>query len=102
MRMDLPTLRASPGSLPAPNRRTTSRTRMMIAQGLRKKFMKDPFNSAAVMHGLAHHPTADWALSGPLVRSEEHTSELQSRGHLVCRLLLERKKAYKRNIGRNR
>src|SRR5690625_6354104 len=26
------------------------------------------------------------------VRSEEHTSELQSRGHLVCRLLLEKKK----------
>src|SRR5690625_6715849 len=29
-------------------------------------------------------------LSG--LRSEEHTSELQSRGHLVCRLLLEKKK----------
>src|SRR5690625_2828813 len=28
-----------------------------------------------------------------LSRSEEHTSELQSRGHLVCRLLLEKKKA---------
>src|SRR5690625_6076692 len=27
-------------------------------------------------------------------RSEEHTSELQSRGHLVCRLLLEKKKGY--------
>src|SRR5690625_6267392 len=27
-----------------------------------------------------------------LSRSEEHTSELQSRGHLVCRLLLEKKK----------
>src|SRR5690625_5395057 len=27
-----------------------------------------------------------------LWRSEEHTSELQSRGHLVCRLLLEKKK----------
>src|SRR5690625_6798805 len=27
-------------------------------------------------------------------RSEEHTSELQSRGHLVCRLLLEKKKKY--------
>src|SRR5690625_6884114 len=27
-----------------------------------------------------------------LRRSEEHTSELQSRGHLVCRLLLEKKK----------
>src|SRR5690625_6550299 len=30
-------------------------------------------------------PVAPW-------RSEEHTSELQSRGHLVCRLLLEKKK----------
>src|SRR2546422_7371583 len=29
---------------------------------------------------------------GKLVRSEEHTSELQSRLHLVCRLLLEKKK----------
>src|SRR5437660_9503635 len=29
------------------------------------------------------------------VRSEEHTSELQSRGHLVCRLLLEKKKQHK-------
>src|SRR5690625_5680796 len=28
----------------------------------------------------------------PGERSEEHTSELQSRGHLVCRLLLEKKK----------
>src|SRR5690625_6826659 len=28
-------------------------------------------------------------------RSEEHTSELQSRGHLVCRLLLEKKKRTK-------
>src|SRR5690625_2836972 len=29
---------------------------------------------------------------GVTERSEEHTSELQSRGHLVCRLLLEKKK----------
>src|SRR2546429_1335453 len=29
---------------------------------------------------------------GPRPRSEEHTSELQSRLHLVCRLLLEKKK----------
>src|SRR5437660_9443068 len=28
------------------------------------------------------------------IRSEEHTSELQSRGHLVCRLLLEKKKPH--------
>src|SRR5690625_5778979 len=29
---------------------------------------------------------------GAALRSEEHTSELQSRGHLVCRLLLEKTK----------
>src|SRR5690625_5825867 len=34
---------------------------------------------------LAISGASDW-------RSEEHTSELQSRGHLVCRLLLEKKK----------
>src|SRR5690625_5358432 len=32
------------------------------------------------------------------VRSEEHTSELQSRGHLVCRLLLEKKKKTQHTI----
>src|SRR2546422_8528385 len=31
-------------------------------------------------------------------RSEEHTSELQSRLHLVCRLLLEKKKKYKTGV----
>src|SRR5690625_6775927 len=31
------------------------------------------------------------------LRSEEHTSELQSRGHLVCRLLLEKKNINIRN-----
>src|SRR5262245_64053063 len=32
------------------------------------------------------------------LRSEEHTSELQSLRHLVCRLLLEKKKDYKRTL----
>src|SRR2546429_7397915 len=32
------------------------------------------------------------------VRSEEHTSELQSRLHLVCRLLLEKKKKITANV----
>src|SRR3712207_7207593 len=35
---------------------------------------------------------AGMALSGDCGRSEEHTSELQSRQYLVCRLLLEKKK----------
>src|SRR5690554_5670039 len=34
---------------------------------------------------------------GDLLRSEEHTSELQSRPHLVCRLLLEKKKKVSTN-----
>src|SRR5947209_16525937 len=34
----------------------------------------------------------------PGQRSEEHTSELQSRQYLVCRLLLEKKKKTKKNI----
>src|SRR5439155_15638730 len=38
-------------------------------------------------HGKSHP-----AEMGAAERSEEHTSELQSRGHLVCRLLLEKKK----------
>src|SRR2546429_2330310 len=37
-------------------------------------------------------PVTDEDLASYLMRSEEHTSELQSRLHLVCRLLLEKKK----------
>src|SRR5947208_6021213 len=37
--------------------------------------------------------TIAWSSVGPIAnRSEEHTSELQSPDHLVCRLLLEKKK----------
>src|SRR5437868_7513661 len=39
-----------------------------------------------------------WCLAGPCNRSEEHTSELQSRFDLVCRLLLEKKKKKKTHI----
>src|SRR5437870_10747626 len=46
-----------------------------------------PLPSTATPAGEANCP---FPLPGP--RSEEHTSELQSRGHLVCRLLLEKKK----------
>src|SRR3712207_8759104 len=37
-------------------------------------------------------PTSKRRSSSPRPRSEEHTSELQSRQYLVCRLLLEKKK----------
>src|SRR5216684_9144595 len=42
-------------------------------------------------HGRDDHPHRA-ARGDPRARSEEHTSELQSRLHLVCRLLLEKKK----------
>src|SRR2546430_3337007 len=38
------------------------------------------------------HPTLERRPQMPQVRSEEHTSELQSQSNLVCRLLLEKKK----------
>ena len=37
-----------------------------------------------------------------VIRSEEHTSELQSRLHLVCRLLLEKKKPQKKKKKKTR
>src|SRR5215813_15501384 len=48
--------------------------------------------------GASVHFTDDLPSLSVVVRSEEHTSELQSRPHLVCRLLLEKKKKKKRNI----
>src|SRR5690625_2540570 len=47
----------------------------------------------AVRHGKYIHRDRE---DRKTVRSEEHTSELQSRGHLVCRLLLEKKKKKKK------
>src|SRR3712207_6906060 len=63
-------------------------------------------NDGATMHSTNSFPTASAAASSTgtvnaitepnaLVRSEEHTSELQSRQYLVCRLLLEKKKQNK-------
>src|SRR3712207_7259704 len=44
------------------------------------------------VHGLEHrHAAAVEHTAAQLARSEEHTSELQSRQYLVCRLLLEKK-----------
>src|SRR5690625_7115592 len=42
-------------------------------------------SSSSLINGMACSKS-----SKPSLRSEEHTSELQSRGHLVCRLLLEK------------
>src|SRR5439155_20251636 len=47
---------------------------------------------ASCVYGAVEAPVDDLDGRGLDPRSEEHTSELQSRGHLVCRLLLEKKK----------
>src|SRR2546422_2714161 len=57
----------------------------------------DPLALLGRQHGRPHHDRELGELGGlhrhePEIRSEEHTSELQSRLHLVCRLLLEKKK----------
>src|SRR5688572_32638841 len=46
-----------------------------------------PAENAAMKNGV---PPAKWTRDN--IRSEEHTSELQSQSNLVCRLLLEKKK----------
>src|SRR2546429_4026668 len=58
---------------------------------------KLPAGTDGMLVFLIDHPLISSALVGELIaqfykRSEEHTSELQSRLHLVCRLLLEKKK----------
>src|SRR5439155_24744923 len=57
------------------------------ARGTLRPAQIDPYHIGAVLGIAAHADTYQRAQ-----RSEEHTSELQSRGHLVCRLLLEKKK----------
>src|SRR2546422_1213085 len=47
-----------------------------------------------VLAQLRRHAGVPLRLEGVELRSEEHTSELQSRLHLVCRLLLEKKKKH--------
>src|SRR5205823_11697838 len=80
----------------AGNRRVSSEL------GLHLLFYRMRPDVNAICH--AHPPTATGfavagrALDKALLRSEEHTSELQSLAYLVCRLLLEKKKKKKKNI----
>src|SRR5690625_900185 len=72
---------------------------MMVASGLSEQmslwfvsisteftFPVLAFISTGIVNFFVPSGVVQWAIQG---RSEEHTSELQSRGHLVCRLLLE-------------
>src|SRR2546422_2659929 len=61
-----------------------------LAQGRLIRELKEVADDLAPLP--VQTPEGEPDLSQPLKRSEEHTSELQSRLHLVCRLLLEKKK----------
>src|SRR5438874_9692692 len=57
-----------------------------------------PLHQVIQPHIFTDAQVAQLLAVGPLERSEEHTSELQSRRDLVCRLLLEKKKIQKRRL----
>src|SRR5215813_943777 len=59
-------------------------------------FRPQPLHAGIYQPGVAQVVVLPYQVKQLLPRSEEHTSELQSRPHLVCRLLLEKKK--KNNI----
>src|SRR3712207_7419809 len=58
----------------------------------RKAMVDAGVATGIVMMVIMGSAAASWILTYDQVRSEEHTSELQSRQYLVCRLLLEKKK----------
>src|SRR5690625_1423251 len=63
-----------------------------------KKSRKDALALSVMMAYLKQEEKKEFIFLTLTSKSEEHTSELQSRGHLVCRLLLEKKKIIKRRI----
>src|SRR5207253_5869247 len=72
---------------------TWPRRRATMCGRIARVTLSNPFRFVSIMRSQSSG-SPSWILDIPLARprSEEHTSELQSRGHLVCRLLLEKKK----------
>src|SRR3712207_7129668 len=71
-----------------------------VTLGISEAFTLDIGGRHGMAYGLGDHlwrfsAMDDLWLGGWGIRSEEHTSELQSRQYLVCRLLLEKKKTKK-------
>src|SRR5947208_5307288 len=65
-----------------------STDRFLDALYVAQAMTTDPRQRAKMVHDFERHALTE----AYTVRSEEHTSELQSPDHLVCRLLLEKKK----------
>src|SRR5687768_18194330 len=74
-------------------------TTLFRSEFLRKMGFLEPVSIELNERGRTLTPGANWGEVATMTvgyRSEEHTSELQSRLHLVCRLLLEKKKKKKK------
>src|SRR5438874_4752471 len=69
------------------------------AQKISRLALGEPEDPTLVVYRAREDTSQDYQVEGlpfHLVRSEEHTSELQSRRDLVCRLLLEKKKNHQK------
>src|SRR5204863_7915163 len=89
---------------PAPRTHTLSlHDALPISRHARASGQGAPSNTrlklAGALVGRIAFPRRRTFLSAAPPRSEEHTSELQSRRDLVCRLLLEKKKIYFARVG---
>src|SRR5438309_4795363 len=60
--------------------------------------MKELGTESEAFHAALAEPVEGACVDYAILRSEEHTSELQSQFHLVCRLLLEKKKKKSNNV----
>src|SRR2546429_6004339 len=87
--------RAAVTAAPAPSASSMTNIRPRLAPSRRRRIRQNIarlVSRSSVITRLARWARARCARRVEGERSEEHTSELQSRLHLVCRLLLEKKK----------
>src|SRR5690625_6894260 len=71
--------------------RSRDRARLRRGQSSVRPPQPDEPGKGRATEPTGREPAPGRRLGPHAARSEEHTSELQSRGHLVCRLLLEKK-----------
>src|SRR5258708_21652654 len=86
------TLFRSPQIPPSIANLPLSRSKVTIAAGMMESHIRTKIAAEAQQFMPEKSITDVEALRSSCGRSEEHTSELQSPDHLVCRLLLEKKK----------
>src|SRR2546422_6066951 len=82
------------GDLDEDRSRAVGRDRLLALEQVCQRLAYDVLHGEPIQLAALRDPVNGDDV-GVIERSEEHTSELQSRLHLVCRLLLEKKKEYR-------